>query len=65
MIASRHGARYALPSAFPHREITPAQGRRTLCMSKSMDSRKNVKKKPLMTLREKRAAKAEKEASRK
>lgn len=34
-------------------------------MSKSLDSKKNVKKKPLMTLREKRAAKAEKEASKK
>lgn len=29
-------------------------------MSKSLDRKKNVKKKPLMTLREKRAAKAEK-----
>ena len=34
-------------------------------MSKTLDRKKNVKKKPLMTLREKRAAKAEKEASRK
>lgn len=33
-------------------------------MSKTQDRKKDVKKKPLMTLREKRAAKAEKAASR-
>jgi hypothetical protein len=33
-------------------------------MSKGMDSKKNVKKKPLLTMKEKKAAKKEKKASR-
>ena len=45
--------------------IVPPGALRTQHMSKSQDSKKNVKKKPQKTLLEKRADKAEKAASKK
>ncbi len=65
VIATSAGDRGRYHMALARGRIVPPGALRTQHMSKSQDSKKNVKKKPQKTLLEKRAAKAEKAASKK